>query len=136
MAAVLGLLVVVRVEVEVVENDGVGGRQVDAETAGFGRQDEDKDAVVVVELVDQNLPEKNNTFSKTVKLSPAKNPTAGGFFSSLAGREGRQRRNVKEFIPLRMTGKDLSSLRTADVGPTLGGSSSPICFSKQVDPLG
>ena len=66
MAAVFGLLVVVRVEVEVVENDGVGGRQVDAETAGFGRQDEDKDAVVVVELVDQNLPETNNIFRETV----------------------------------------------------------------------
>ena len=77
MAAVLGLLVVVRVEVEVVENDGVGGRQVDAEAAGFGRQDEDEDAVVVVELVDQNLPETNNIFRETVKPSPAKSPTAG-----------------------------------------------------------
>jgi hypothetical protein len=59
VASVLGLLVVVRVEVEVVENDSVGRRQVDAEAAGFRRQDEDENAFVVVVLVDQDLSERS-----------------------------------------------------------------------------
>ncbi len=58
MASVLGLLVVVRVEVEVVENDSVGRRQVDAEATGFRRQDEDENAFIVVVLVDQDLSER------------------------------------------------------------------------------
>ena len=56
MAAVLCLLVVVGVEVDVVEDDGVGRGQVDAQPARLGRQDEEKDAVVRVELVYQVLP--------------------------------------------------------------------------------
>ena len=56
MAAVLCLLVVVGVEVDVVEDDGVGRGQVDAQPARLGRQDEEEDAVVRVELVYQVLP--------------------------------------------------------------------------------
>ena len=52
---VFGLLVVVGVEVEVVEDDGVGGSEVDAQAAGLGRQDENEDVGVFVELVDQRL---------------------------------------------------------------------------------
>ena len=55
VASILGLLVIVRVEVEVVENDRVGGREVDSEAAGFGGQDEDEVLVVVVKGVDQGL---------------------------------------------------------------------------------
>ena len=55
MAPVLGLLVVVRVKVEVVEDDGVGRGQVDAEPARPGGQDEDEDLGVFVEVVDQEL---------------------------------------------------------------------------------
>jgi hypothetical protein len=52
---VLGLLVVVGVEVEVMEDDSVGGSQVDAKSSGLGGEDEDEDAVVRVVLVNQNL---------------------------------------------------------------------------------
>jgi hypothetical protein len=52
---VLGLLVVVGVEVEVMEDDCVGGCQVDAKSSGLGGEDEDEDAVVGVVLVNQNL---------------------------------------------------------------------------------
>ena len=55
MAPVLGLLVVVRVKVEVVEDDGVGRGQVDTEPASPGGQDEDEDLGVFVEVVDQEL---------------------------------------------------------------------------------
>ena len=55
MTPVLGLLVVVRVEVDVVDDDDVGGRQVDAEAAGSRRQQEDEDLLVPVELVNQLL---------------------------------------------------------------------------------
>jgi len=40
VAAILGLLVVVRVEVDVVQDDGIGRRQVNTQAARFGRQDE------------------------------------------------------------------------------------------------
>ena len=56
MAPVLGLLVVVGVEVDVVEDDGVGRRQVDAQPARLGRQDEQENTGVRVELVYQVLP--------------------------------------------------------------------------------
>jgi hypothetical protein len=52
---VLRLLVVVGVEVEVMEDDCVGGSQVDAKPSGLGGEDEDEDAVVGVVLVNQNL---------------------------------------------------------------------------------
>ena len=55
MAAVFRLLVVVGVEVDVVEDDGVGRRQVDAQPARLGRQDEEENTVVGVETVYQVL---------------------------------------------------------------------------------
>jgi hypothetical protein len=55
---VLSLFVVVRVEVEVVEDDGVGRRQVDAQTSRLGRQNEYENALVGVKLVDHNLSAK------------------------------------------------------------------------------
>jgi hypothetical protein len=36
------LEIILRVPVAVVDDDGVGGHQVDAETSGFGAQQEDK----------------------------------------------------------------------------------------------
>ena len=56
MAPVLGLLVVVGVEVDVVEDDGVGGGEVDAQPARLRRQDEQENTAVRVELVYQVLP--------------------------------------------------------------------------------
>ena len=56
VAAVLRLLVVVRVTVDVVEDDGVGRRQVDAQAAGARRQQEHEDVRVVVVLVYQHYP--------------------------------------------------------------------------------
>ena len=58
MTPVLSLFVVVRVEVEVVEDDGVGRRQVDAQTSRLGRQNEYENALVGVKLVDHNLSAK------------------------------------------------------------------------------
>jgi len=55
VTSVFGLLVVVGVEVEVVEDNGVGGGQVDAQPSGFGRKNEDENTIVGVVLVDQNL---------------------------------------------------------------------------------
>ena len=55
MTPVLGLLVVVGVEIEVVEDDCVGSSQVDAKPSGLGGEDEDEDGVVSVVLVNQNL---------------------------------------------------------------------------------
>jgi hypothetical protein len=42
VAAGLSLQIILRVPVAVVDDDGVGGHQVDAETSGFGAQQEDK----------------------------------------------------------------------------------------------
>ena len=42
MAAGLSLEIVLRVPVAVVDDDGVGGDQVDAQASGFGAQQEDK----------------------------------------------------------------------------------------------
>ena len=50
---VLCLLVVVRVEVNVVQDDGVGSSQVDAQPPGPRGQQEHKDVRVGVELVNQ-----------------------------------------------------------------------------------
>ena len=80
MAPVLGLLVVVGVEVDVVEDDGVGGRQVDAQPARLGRQDEQENTGVCVELVYQVLPanyrrgwrERINYSKPSTKLAPLK----------------------------------------------------------------
>ena len=55
VAAVFRLLVVVGVEVDVVEDDGVGRGQVDAQPARLGRQDEEENTVVGVETVYQVL---------------------------------------------------------------------------------
>ena len=56
VAPVLCLLVVVGVEVDVVEDDGVGGGEVDAQPARLRRQDEVENTAVRVELVYQVLP--------------------------------------------------------------------------------
>ena len=56
MTPVLRLLVVVRIEVEVVEDHGVGGSQVDAEAACSGGQYEDKNVLLLVELINKELP--------------------------------------------------------------------------------
>lgn len=55
MAPVLGLFVIVGVEVDVVDNDSVGRRQVDAESSGSGRQQKNEYAAVLHVLVDEFL---------------------------------------------------------------------------------
>ena len=56
---VFSLFVIVRVEVDVVENDAVSRRQVDPQPAGFCRQEENEDLFVLIELVNQSLPNEN-----------------------------------------------------------------------------
>jgi hypothetical protein len=53
---VLGLFVVVRIEVEVMQDDSVRSSKVDPQASRLGRQNEDKNTAIVVELVDQTLP--------------------------------------------------------------------------------
>jgi len=60
MASVFGLFVVVRVEVDVVQNDDVCSTQVDAKTTGLCRQQEDEDRRVGVVLINHLL--SANTF--------------------------------------------------------------------------
>lgn len=57
MAASLGLLVVVGVAVDVVQDDHVGGGQVDSLAPRLSRQQEHKHLRVVVEVVDEANPE-------------------------------------------------------------------------------
>ena len=72
MASVLRLLVVVRVEVEVVEDHGVGRRQVDAESPRPCGQDEDEYLWVIVELVNEVLPllHRGLTVQTEIPMSP------------------------------------------------------------------
>lgn len=56
MTPVLCLLVVVRIAVDVVQDDDVSGGQVDAESSGSSGQQEHKDVPVSIELVDQHDP--------------------------------------------------------------------------------
>ena len=55
MAAVFGLFVVVGVEVDIVHDDDISWRQVDAQSTGPCRQQEHEDRIVVIELIDQIL---------------------------------------------------------------------------------
>lgn len=55
MATILGLFVIVRVEVEIVKDHSVGRGEIDAQSSGFGRQDEDKDTIILVVLIDHDL---------------------------------------------------------------------------------
>lgn len=57
VAPVLGLSVHGGVPVAVVEDDGVGTRQVDTDAAAAGREDEAEDALVGVEPFHQGLQE-------------------------------------------------------------------------------
>ena len=60
MASILGLFVIVRVEVNVVQYDNICSRQVDAKTTGLRRQQEYKDGCISVELVNQVLTVNTN----------------------------------------------------------------------------
>ena len=55
MTPVLGLLVVVGVEVDVMQDDGVGGSQIDAQSPSACGQQEDEDVRLFVEPVNQTL---------------------------------------------------------------------------------
>ena len=55
MASILGLLVVERIEVDVVHDDHIGCHQVDAHASGLGGQHEDENLIVVVVQVDEIL---------------------------------------------------------------------------------
>lgn len=56
VTSVLCLLVVVRIAVDVMQDDHVGGGQVDAEPSSSSGQQEHEDVLVRVELVDQDNP--------------------------------------------------------------------------------
>lgn len=56
MTPVLCLLVVVRIAVDVVQDDDVSRGQVDAESSGSSGQQEHKDVPVSIELVNQHDP--------------------------------------------------------------------------------
>ena len=66
MTPVLCLLVIVGVEVDVMQDDGVGGCQVDAKAPGTCGQEEDEDVWVFIELVNQSLPAQAETSRKSV----------------------------------------------------------------------
>lgn len=67
MAAVLSLLIIVRVPVNVVQDDDVCWREVDAEATRAGRKQEYKYVVVVVELVNQHNSAEDEKASKPRK---------------------------------------------------------------------
>ena len=52
---VLCLLVIVRIEVQIMEDDCVGGCQVDTQTSSPGGEDEDEDVRILVEIIYQIL---------------------------------------------------------------------------------
>jgi hypothetical protein len=56
MAPILGLLVVVRVEIDIVDDDRVGGRQINTQPASSSRKHKEENLVVGVERVDHGLP--------------------------------------------------------------------------------
>ena len=69
MASIFGLFVVVRVEVDIVQNDNIGSSEVDAETSSSRREKEDEDVAVRVVRVDQILSGyKTNT--KVLNIHP------------------------------------------------------------------
>ena len=59
MASVLSLFVIIRVEVDVVQNDNIRSRQVDTKTTSLRRQQEDKDRRICVEKVNHLLTTNN-----------------------------------------------------------------------------
>ena len=61
VTTIFGLFVVVRVEVDIMENDYIGSSEVDAETSSSRREEEDKDVAVRVVRVNQILSVKKNT---------------------------------------------------------------------------
>ena len=65
VTAILSLFVIVRVEVNVVQNDDVGSGQVDAKTPGSRRQQEDEQVRVVVVVVNQLQSVNNNNIHLT-----------------------------------------------------------------------
>ena len=66
VTAILSLFVVVRVEVNVVQNDDVGSGQVDAKTPSSRGQQEDEQVRVVVVVVNQLQSVNNNNIHLTV----------------------------------------------------------------------
>ena len=61
VASIFGLFVVVRVEVDIVQNDNIGSSEVDTETSSSRREEEDKDVAVRVVRVNQILSVKKTT---------------------------------------------------------------------------
>ena len=58
VTSIFGLFVVVRVEVDIMENDNIGSCEVDTETSSSRREEEDEDVAVRVVRVDQILSKK------------------------------------------------------------------------------
>lgn len=73
VASVLGLLVIVRVEVDIVDYDGIRCGQVDSEAPGSRRQQEHENALVLRVLVNKLLPvmqkQKNSTSFLKIRFS-------------------------------------------------------------------
>ncbi len=64
MAPVLGLLIIVGIEIEVVEDDGVGSSEVNSQAASFGREDKHEIVIVIVVGVDECLSGKRKQMYK------------------------------------------------------------------------
>ncbi len=56
----MDLTIVVRIVIDVMQDDDIRGGQVDAESAGLGGQQEDENIVILIELVDQLLSERDS----------------------------------------------------------------------------
>lgn len=69
MTPVLCLLVIVRIKVQIVKDDSVGGSQVYAKTTGSGGQDEDEDVGILVEVVYQILSLLDRSLAVQTEIS-------------------------------------------------------------------
>lgn len=68
MAPVLGLLVIVGVKVDVVQDDHIGSGKVNSQTTGSSGQQEQEYAGVTVISVNHDLPKIQNVFQRPYSL--------------------------------------------------------------------
>jgi len=72
MASILGLAINLRIETDVVKDDGVGGRQVDAHASSARRKQKYKDRGVFRKVVDDGgaLAHRRGSIEAGVSISP------------------------------------------------------------------